>query len=127
MAGADENWVDPLGHLAPIPEHPARKSTVLSSELSSISDEQLASLKVNVKLDHFRARFGDVSLRHNKAASILGCFYQFLEDEGRTILKKEILALIDTEDELFELANHLVAAILVPCKPSPRSLTTYYN
>ncbi|KAK5654003.1 hypothetical protein OQA88_7680 [Cercophora sp. LCS_1] len=108
------DWDDPLRHLAPISGHPAKKSTVLSSELSTISDQELASLKVNVKLD----RFGLASARHNRAACILGSFFQFLEDDGRKILAAEILAWIDTEDNLFELANHLVAAILLPFKAS---------
>ncbi len=111
------DWDDPLRHLAPISEHPAKKSTVLSSELSTISDQELASLKVNVKLD----RFGLASARHNRAACILGSFFQFLEDGGRKVLAAEILAWIDIEDNLFELANHLVAAILLPCRPSPHS------
>ncbi|KAK3364378.1 hypothetical protein B0T25DRAFT_62309 [Lasiosphaeria hispida] len=46
------DWDDPLRHLAPISKQPAKKST-LSSKLSSISDEELTSLKVNVKLDRF--------------------------------------------------------------------------
>ncbi|KAK3356781.1 hypothetical protein B0T25DRAFT_589270 [Lasiosphaeria hispida] len=80
----------------------------------------LPSLKVNIKLD----RFGLASARHNRAACILGSFFQFLEDEGRKVLAAEILAWIDIEDNLFELANHLVAAILLPCisggkAPSP--------
>ncbi|KAK3347063.1 hypothetical protein B0T25DRAFT_584124 [Lasiosphaeria hispida] len=108
------DWDDPLRHLAPISGHPAKKSTVLSSELSAISDQELASLKVNVKLD----RFGLASARHNRAACILGSFFQFLEDDGRKVLAAEILAWIDTEDNLFELANHLVAAILLPFKAS---------
>jgi len=111
------DWDDPLRHLAPISEHPAKKSTLLSSELSAISDQELASLKVNVKLD----RFGLVSARHNRTAGILGSFLQFLEDEGRKLLAAEILAWIDIEDNLFELANHLVTAILLPCRLSPRS------
>ena len=84
-----------------------------------MSDQELASLKVNVKLD----RFGLGSARHNRAASILGSFYQFLEDEGRKILAREILLWIEDKDEdkLFELANHLVVAILLPRKPIPRS------
>ncbi|KAK0622551.1 hypothetical protein B0T14DRAFT_425802 [Immersiella caudata] len=106
------DWDDPLRHLAPISEHPAKKSTVLSSEPSS--DQELASLKVNVKLD----RFGLASARHNRAACILGFFFQFLEDGGRKVLAAEILAWIDIEDNLFELANHLVAAILLPFKAS---------
>ncbi|KAK0709406.1 hypothetical protein B0T26DRAFT_678831 [Lasiosphaeria miniovina] len=108
------DWVDPLRHLAPISKHPAKESTVLSSELSTISDQELASLKVNVKLD----RFGLASARHNRAACILGTFFQFLEDDGRKVLAAEILAWIDIEDNLFELANHLVAAILLPLKAS---------
>ncbi|KAK3341943.1 hypothetical protein B0T25DRAFT_466478 [Lasiosphaeria hispida] len=107
------DWDDPLRHLAPISEHPAKKST-LSSELSAISDQELASLKVNVKLDWF----GQTSPRHNRAACILGSFFQFLEDEGRKVLAREILAWMHVEDNLFELANHLVAAILLPFKAS---------
>ena len=110
------DWDDPLRHLAPISEHPA-KNSALTSELSTISDEELASLKVNVKLD----RFGLASPRHNRAACILGSFFQYLGDEGRKVLTVEILAWIDVEDNLFELANHLVASILLPCRPIPLS------
>lgn len=104
------DWDDPLRHLAPISEHPV-KNSLRSSELSAISDGELASLKVNVKLD----QFGRASARHNRTASILGSFFQFLDDEGRNVLATEILAWIDDEDNLFKLANHLVGAILLPC------------
>lgn len=54
---------------------------------------------------------------HNRAARILEPFFQFLEDKGREVLGAEILAWIDTaEDKVFELANHVVAALLVPCR-----------
>lgn len=55
--------------------------------------------------------------RHNRAARILEAFFQFLEDKGRAVLGAEILAWIDAaEDKVFELANHVVAALLVPCR-----------
>lgn len=104
------DWEDPLRHLAPIPQHPAKASPVLLLSAVHASDHQQL---VNVKLLKFRFR----GHRHNSAARILGAFFLFLEDKGRAVLGAEILAWIDTaEDKVLELANHIVAALLLPCR-----------
>lgn len=118
----DWQWDDPLRNLAPIPEHPAKTSASLTSELTVITDEELGNLKVNVLLD----KFGQQSARHNRVASILGCVFQYLEDEGRKILAMEIREFLGNENQMFQFADHLVQAILLPCRLTCRLPSPYF-
>lgn len=101
-------YEDPLRSLAPIPEHPSTEA----SDLTEISKGDLASLQVTLLLEHFGRR----SVKHNRAASILASFYQFLEGEGQDTLRTEICLYIKHEERISQLADHLLYAIIVPCR-----------
>jgi hypothetical protein len=108
------SWHNPLRALPLIPQPPASLTSGLSSALTDPELFHESLLEVYNVLDNFGKR--DKS--NNKAASILGAFLERLPKDGKLTLITEIQSFSQDEQKLRDLAQHLVDAILKPCRLS---------
>ena len=94
---------NPLRHLSPLSEHPSASQSLSPA----ISDASLSFLESSVRLDKIKdAHYGAWKLLHS--------FFKHLSHGGKINLVSDILNSQD-DDQLVQLANHLLDAILKPC------------
>ena len=96
-------FLNPLRHLSPLSEHPSASPSLSPA----ISDARLSLLESGIRLDKIKEA-------HYKAWKILYTFLEHLRHGGKISLASDIVNAHD-DDQLVELANHLLDAVLKPC------------
>lgn len=111
--------LNPLRHLSPLSEHPSPSPSLSPA----ISDTSLFLLESSVRLDR-------IKVAHYRAWKLLNVFFEYLSHGGKINLAADILNAQD-DDQLVQLASHLLDAVLKPCMLSTylclRSCSTTYK
>lgn len=97
------SWNDPLRHLPPLSEHPSASPSLSPA----LSDASVSFLAAEIQLDKLKDE-------HYGAWNILYSFFEHLGHDGKCNLAADVVNCVDT-DQLVELGNYLLDAILKPC------------